>query len=825
MNTGIRVALAIVSVTIGILVLLIGLCWVASTAGVGNVSFFTFINIKVGSFTFPKIPYFSVLKMLEWILKPENVGKVYMANPYKFMLPFIFGATTWLLLQYIFSRLIRAFSNRKTTLHGSARWATESDLRKLGMLGKTGVVLGQTYEAKYGEKTRKPPKRRDFKTREDYEANKLNWTPGIDLVQKKEGELVLQKNNAHMLVVGSTRSGKGVSCIIPTEFMWSESMVIFDPKAEGWDISSPFRSKFSYTFKFQPEKPNESIHYNPLLSIRRGVATMPDIQNLCLSFIALQEQSKDPFWDNEARKLLAAVIGYVIYCMPPERKTFKEVYSIFTAQDKDFNENNKNNQEEDSDETLVQKRLRFYAGQVEIYLDKAKETLMMSPELKEKFLNRYDVGVTAEDRKKIEKAAEGRLMEEDLNNIDRIRQDLKYFAGCESRQLSSVVSTMMSNLQVIADPNVQEVTNRSDFTMEDFVNGIVDETGKKRPVSLYLCMSLASMQRLIPIMKIFYEQAITLLTRCTPEECKLRPYRLLLIFDEFRQMGKMDIVEKALSLSAGYGVLCMIAIQSYDQLKTLYNSDALFTDNFAYQVILRVNDPATCKKVEEMLGQATMKHTKLNSSGNLGNIIHKHESLDTSEIGRSLMTAEEVRTLPEQDCIIIMSGSHPYRAKKIRYYMDKRFRKYYLSENGRGNLLPVPSLEENYPHIETIEKIKGKNLNGKTEEIVINHGLDREGWGLLLGLKTEENKLASGIIVEANSDHDGISIIKDETAIPEEDKKNEEEENSKVPEEIYYDIEDIGKTIQEYDAPLEEFVSESKAGLKTASSTITETEQ
>ena len=157
------------------------------------------------------------------------------------------------------------------------------------------------------------------------------------------------------------------------------------------------------------------------------------------------------------------------------------------------------------------------------------------------------------------------------------------------------------------------------------MDGVLDDTGKRRPVSLYLCMSLASMQRLIPIMKIFYEQAITLLTRCTPEECKRRPYRLLLIFDEFRQMGKMDIVEKALALSAGYGVLCMIAVQSYDQLKTLYQSDALFTDNFAYQVILRVNDPSTCKKVEEMLGQATMKHTKLNSSGNLGNIVHKHE--------------------------------------------------------------------------------------------------------------------------------------------------------------------------------------------------------
>lgn len=817
MNTTVRLVLSILAAVIGILVILLGLCLVVSTSGLRGVSFIKLIYVRVGSFSSFKVPSFNIMGMVDWILVPGNASKVYMVAPYRFLMPFMVGGLTWLLLQYIVARVIRALSNKKTTLHGSAKWATDEEMEKLGLLGETGVVLGQTYKAVYTEKDKEPPKRKDFKSKADYEQKMINWSPGVETVFKKKGDLITQKSNAHMLIVGSTRSGKGVSCIIPTEFRWPESIIIFDPKAEGWDISSNYRAKFSYTFKFQPECPKESIHYNPLLSIRRGVATMPDIQNLCLSLIALNEQSKDPFWDNEARKLLAAVIGYVIYCMPPERKTFKEVYSIFTAQDDEFKQQ-MNQEEGNEEESLVQKRLRYYAQRANQYIEYAKTELMMSKEQKEQFNKRWEL--TDEERKKVEKNAEGRLTEEDIHNIDRIRQDLEYFSACEERQLSSVVSTMMSNLQVIADPNVQEVTSRSDFTMEDFVNGVPDETGKKRPVSLYLCMSMASMQRLIPIMKIFYEQAITLLTRCTPEECKKRPYRLLLIFDEFRQMGKMDIVEKALALSAGYGVLCMIAIQSYDQLKTIYQSDALFTDNFAYQVILRVNDPQTCKKVEEMLGQETKKHTKLNSSGNMGNIVHKHESLDTSELGRSLMTAEEVRTLPEQECIVIMSGSHPYRAKKIRYYLDDRFKKFYLSDNGKGKLLPPPTLDGNYPHPETIEYGKGKDK----DKIVNITGLDREGWSLLLGVNTAAETLTEGGVVETTSSSSSSrkdkEVIEDDIAEPTEEKAEEEKMEEKTISELF-DILDLESA---YDSALSQPIDmtdePSKAGEKTASALL-----
>ena len=60
------------------------------------------------------------------------------------------------------------------------------------------------------------------------------------------------------------------------------------------------------------------------------------------------------------------------------------------------------------------------------------------------------------------------------------------------------------------------------------------------------------------------------------------------------------------------------------------------------------------------------------------------------------MTAEEIRTMNDDDMLIISSGSHPYRGKKIRYYLDSRFIPIY--KDTKDNPLPLPSLYDNLPH-------------------------------------------------------------------------------------------------------------------------------
>lgn len=627
------------------------------------------------------------------------------------------GAVVWLVLQIVSSHVIRLFGNRKTDIHGSSRWATDREMRSLGLLKGFGVVLGQTDKAEYINVKPKKPKQKKGESKEDYKNRLKMWNPGKkEMAFIRPGEVISQSGNAHTLIVGSTRSGKGVSCIIPTEFRWPESMIVLDPKAEGWDISANYRARFSYTFKFQPEKPEESIHYNPLLSIRRGKQAIPDIQNLAYILIPQNEGAKDPFWDNEARKLFAAAVGYVIFCEEPKKKTFAQVYSIFSNSEALQNLPTKTADGRDIDPQMsaVKKYLNFYAAKAKEYIASAgiPESLRKKDENRDK--------LSEKDRKKLDEDLKRYLTDDDRNALRRIQQDLEYFANCEDKQLSSVVSTMLSQLQVIADPNVQAVTDRSDFNMEDFVMGVSDETGKRHPMSMYICVSLSSMSRLVPLINVFYSQAITLLARDLDEK---RPFRLLLIFDEFRQLGKMDIVEKALALTAGYGILCMIAIQSFDQLKVLYQSEAMFIDNFAYQVILRVNDEQTSQKIERILGQKTVRHRRTTISGKRDLLTHDGESISVDDTGRALMTSDEIRTMGDNDCIIIQSGEHPYKGKKIRYYLDDRFRKLYIGENGK--YLTVPELKDNLPHAD---------VRCNNEYI----GVDNEGWHELLGADSYE---------------------------------------------------------------------------------------
>lgn len=703
------------------------------------------VKLNIGSFS---IPWYKCDFKGLWAVVRNHTGEIYLALGLKYLLPFFIAAVFWYVCYVLIARLSTLAYNRKTTLHGSSRWMTQKEMRNLGMLNKAGVVLGQTVEAKYAEQSVPKPKRKKGELQSDFETRLEKWSPkDLEMELVQEGDIISQNSNHHTLVVGSTRSGKGVSCIIPTEFKWNESIMIMDPKAEGWGISANFRSKWSYTFKFEPEKPSQSIHYNPLLAVRRGRQTIPDIQNLALILIPYNENAKDPFWDNEARKLLAAVMGYVIYCEPPERKTFRQVYSVFTASLEDItppkaptgslqeDAMQQEQQEDDSDESAVKKYLRQYAKNAALYNANMPE---MPEDLREKFENRHKMDKKA--REEIEKESMQYLTADDKNNLDRFQQDLTYFANCEDRQLSSVVSTMTSNLQVIADPNVQEVTDRSDFVMEDFVQGIIDENGVRHPLSLYLCVSVASMRRLVPLMRILYEQAITLLTQ---DITKKNPYRLLLVFDEFYQMGRMEIVEKALAISAGYGVLCTIVIQSYAQLQKLYQNEAVFTDNFAYQLILKVNELKTCEKISAMLGKETKRQKKLGTSGNVYSIAGNSTNLNIEQVGRELMTAEEVMTMGDNDCLIFMSGEHPYKAKKIRYYLDDRFKKFYLDKH--GNRLPPPEskedLEANQPHPEAIKDNK-------------RIGIDDAGWMLLLGYNgaIPEFELKSSVGVKSQAD-------------------------------------------------------------------------
>ena len=86
-------------------------------------------------------------------------------------------------------------------LHGAARWASEADLVRGGLRAARGVLLG-----------------------------------------RKNGRLLVAGGEEHVMLYAPTRSGKGVSVVIPNLLNWPDSTVVLDVKRENWDATAGFRA-------------------------------------------------------------------------------------------------------------------------------------------------------------------------------------------------------------------------------------------------------------------------------------------------------------------------------------------------------------------------------------------------------------------------------------------------------------------------------------------------------------------------------------------------------------------------------------------------------
>jgi type IV secretion system protein VirD4 len=132
----------------------------------------------------------------------------------------------------------RAWEAKNVVTYGSARWATEKEIRTAGLLNPDGVVLGQL---------------------------------GCHYLRHDGPE--------HVLCFAPTRSGKGVGLVIPTLLTWPGSVIVHDIKGENCPLTAGWRERFGRVLLFDPTNPDSSP-YNPLLEVRRGDAEIRDVQNI-----------------------------------------------------------------------------------------------------------------------------------------------------------------------------------------------------------------------------------------------------------------------------------------------------------------------------------------------------------------------------------------------------------------------------------------------------------------------------------------------------------------------------------------------------------------
>ena len=166
----------------------------------------------------------------------------------------------------------RARERHRAETYGSARWADTGDIRRAGMLGEAGVILGRF------------------------------------------GRTYLRHDGAeHILCFAPTRSGKGVGLVVPTLLTWPGSCIVHDIKGENWQLTSGFRAQHGRVLLFDPTNIG-SAAYNPLLEVRRGAWEVRDVQNVADVLVDPEGSlEKRNHWEKTSHSLLVGAILHVLY--------------------------------------------------------------------------------------------------------------------------------------------------------------------------------------------------------------------------------------------------------------------------------------------------------------------------------------------------------------------------------------------------------------------------------------------------------------------------------------------------------------------------------
>ena len=149
-------------------------------------------------------------------------------------------------------------------------------------------------------------------TRGEARARGFRTTGGV-ILGGLGRDLLCVDDDKHVLVVGPTRSGKGVGFVIPNALSWRGSLLILDIKRENHTLTAAHRQDClgNAVFLFSPGSAR-SHRYNPLDFVRTQPGERAtDLQKIA-EFLVPRASSGTPMWQNEAKALFVGLLSYVL---------------------------------------------------------------------------------------------------------------------------------------------------------------------------------------------------------------------------------------------------------------------------------------------------------------------------------------------------------------------------------------------------------------------------------------------------------------------------------------------------------------------------------
>jgi type IV secretion system protein VirD4 len=240
------------------------------------------------------------------------------------------------------------------------------------------------------------------------------------------------------------------------------------------------------------------------------------------------------------------------------------------------------------------------------------------------------------------------------------------------KELGSVMTHAQRFTNIFGAPLVAACTGSSTFDPKKL------RTGR---MTIYLITPADKMTTWASLQRVWLGSLLRIITQGTPSERN----PVLFLVDECAHIGKMQVLEDAITLMRGMGIRLWLFFQSQEQLKKCFGDNAgTVLDNLATQQYFSINSLETAKAISERIGDETVViRTEGGSYGTSANYggdgknpgsRNRGTSYNYTEIARKLLQPSEVLTMPEHAAIVFHKNNYVIVCNKIRYFADKAFR-------------------------------------------------------------------------------------------------------------------------------------------------------
>ncbi len=253
------------------------------------------------------------------------------------------------------------------------------------------------------------------------------------------------------------------------------------------------------------------------------------------------------------------------------------------------------------------------------------------------------------------------LMHE-LPNNSPARKNYKSIEIASEKTFSSILSTLQSKLSKFDSKEIAEVTSTDTIDFTEIANN---------KTALYVISSDTHTAYNF-LLTIFFSQLIQQLYDIADKNPggKLK-VPIFFILDEFANIGQIPDFDKKISTSRSRGISFSVILQNLDQLEAVYEkSYETIMRNCNTLVFLGSNSFKTAEYFSKQLGEKTISRDSKSVSKDKQFHTQGHSTSDQI-MGRALMTPDELRRMPDDDCIIFEKGLKPIKAKKFYYFLHK----------------------------------------------------------------------------------------------------------------------------------------------------------